>query len=56
MLNDKQKKAVSIAVAQFLEEEEALQGQKKEKPQWANTGRAINMSNRIRLQRRGKEL
>lgn len=55
MLNEKQKKAVSIAVAQFLEEE-AQQGQKKNKLQWADTGRAINMSNRIRLQRRGKLL
>lgn len=54
MLDEKKKKAIMVAVAQFLELE-AEQGKKKKRHSWADTGRDINMANRIRLQRKGKQ-
>lgn len=54
MLDAKKKKAIMIAVSCFLEEEREQQQKKQPKVTWSKNGRNIMMSNRQRLQVRGK--
>lgn len=53
---EKKRKAAMIAVAYYLEQEAAKNGDLKTSSAWTTAGKAVIMDNREMVQRRGRSL